>query len=126
MRQGSLQLSTSRLTVAYANADGIEIPVLYHFFGIQSILPSEFIENIEFLPGGFGVEEGRATGGVRAQRFLKGETRLVLAWVGPRPPASTTKRPPPAAVPPGAGGVGRKGRAPGRRAPGRGGPTAAR
>jgi hypothetical protein len=44
--------------------DGIEIPVLYHFFGIQSILPSEFIENIEFLPGGFGVEEGRATGGV--------------------------------------------------------------
>jgi hypothetical protein len=44
--------------------DGIEIPVLYHFFGLQSILPSEFIENIEFLPGGFGVEEGRATGGV--------------------------------------------------------------
>jgi DNA gyrase subunit A len=29
--------------------------------------------------------KGRATGGVRAQRFLKGESRLVLAWVGPRP-----------------------------------------
>lgn len=29
--------------------------------------------------------KGRATGGVRAHRFLKGESRLTLAWVGPRP-----------------------------------------
>jgi len=29
--------------------------------------------------------KGRATGGVRAQRFLKGETRLTVAWVGSRP-----------------------------------------
>jgi DNA gyrase subunit A len=29
--------------------------------------------------------KGRATGGVRVQRFLKGETRLTVAWVGPRP-----------------------------------------
>jgi DNA gyrase subunit A len=33
--------------------------------------------------------KGRATGGVRAQRFLKGETRLLLAWVGPRPVGAT-------------------------------------
>jgi DNA gyrase subunit A len=29
--------------------------------------------------------KGRATGGVRAQRFLKTENRLVVAWVGTRP-----------------------------------------
>jgi DNA gyrase subunit A len=29
--------------------------------------------------------KGRATGGVRAQRFLKGEHGLALAWIGPRP-----------------------------------------
>ncbi|MFJ9784635.1 DNA topoisomerase (ATP-hydrolyzing) subunit A [Amycolatopsis sp. NPDC101161] len=29
--------------------------------------------------------KGRATGGVRAQRFLKGETALRVAWIGPRP-----------------------------------------
>jgi DNA gyrase subunit A len=29
--------------------------------------------------------KGRATGGVRAQRFLKGDTRLRLAWIGSRP-----------------------------------------
>ncbi|MCP3804022.1 DNA topoisomerase IV [Allokutzneria sp. A3M-2-11 16] len=29
--------------------------------------------------------KGRATGGVRSHRFLKGEKALFLAWVGPRP-----------------------------------------
>ncbi|MDN5571623.1 MAG: DNA topoisomerase IV, partial [Propionibacteriaceae bacterium] len=29
--------------------------------------------------------KGRATGGVRCHRFLKGETTLLLAWVGPDP-----------------------------------------
>jgi DNA gyrase subunit A len=33
--------------------------------------------------------KGRATGGVRAQRFLKGESRLALAWIGPRPAGAT-------------------------------------
>ncbi|WP_250033392.1 DNA gyrase/topoisomerase IV subunit A [Paractinoplanes maris] len=33
--------------------------------------------------------KGRATGGVRVQRFLKGETRLTVAWVGPRPVGSS-------------------------------------
>jgi hypothetical protein len=44
--------------------DGVEVPIVYHFFGLQSVLPTEFIENIEFLPGGFGAEQGRAVGGV--------------------------------------------------------------
>jgi DNA gyrase subunit A len=35
--------------------------------------------------------KGRATAGVRAQRFLKGETRLTVAWVGPRPAGATSK-----------------------------------
>ncbi|MBV9845531.1 MAG: DNA topoisomerase IV [Kutzneria sp.] len=33
--------------------------------------------------------KGRATGGVRAQRFLKGDNQLRLAWVGPRPAGAT-------------------------------------
>jgi DNA gyrase subunit A len=33
--------------------------------------------------------KGRATGGVRAHRFLKDDTRLVLAWIGPRPAGAT-------------------------------------
>jgi DNA gyrase subunit A len=38
--------------------------------------------------------KGRATGGVRVQRFLRGESRLTVAWVGPRPVgASNTGEP---------------------------------
>ena len=33
--------------------------------------------------------KGRATGGVRAHRFLKGEDELRLAWIGPRPAGSS-------------------------------------
>jgi DNA gyrase subunit A len=33
--------------------------------------------------------KGRATGGVRAQRFLKGEDGLELAWIGSRPVGAT-------------------------------------
>ncbi len=33
--------------------------------------------------------KGRATGGVRAQRFLKGETQLTVAWIGSRPVGAT-------------------------------------
>ncbi|CAM4085985.1 DNA topoisomerase (ATP-hydrolyzing) subunit A [Kibdelosporangium persicum] len=34
--------------------------------------------------------KGRATGGVRTHRFLKGESRLALAWVGPRPAGASS------------------------------------
>jgi DNA gyrase subunit A len=35
--------------------------------------------------------KGRATGGVRCQRFLKGEDRLVNAWIGPGPALGATE-----------------------------------
>jgi len=44
--------------------DGMEIPALYHFGGIRAVFPTEFIEEINFYPGGFGSDYGRATGGV--------------------------------------------------------------
>ncbi|GAB3128635.1 DNA topoisomerase IV subunit A [Streptomyces calidiresistens] len=34
--------------------------------------------------------KGRATGGVRCQRFLKGEERLAFAWAGPAPARAAT------------------------------------
>lgn len=44
--------------------DGVPIPLSMHFDNLQSVIPSEMIERIDFLPGGFGVEYGRATGGI--------------------------------------------------------------
>jgi DNA gyrase subunit A len=44
--------------------------------------------------------KGRATGGVRCQRFLRGETALVLAWAGPTPTRAATASGTPADLPP--------------------------
>jgi hypothetical protein len=46
--------------------DGIPVPFLYHSFNNTTILPVSMIGAIAYVPGGFGVEEGRATGGVVA------------------------------------------------------------
>ncbi|MBP2336929.1 DNA gyrase subunit A [Saccharothrix coeruleofusca] len=42
-------------------------------------------QSVKVTPFAAYPAKGRATGGVRAHRFLKGEQGLVLAWVGPRP-----------------------------------------
>jgi hypothetical protein len=44
--------------------DGIQIPLLYHFGGLTSVINSEFLSAVSFLPGGFGPQYGRATAGV--------------------------------------------------------------
>jgi len=44
--------------------DGVEIPLLYHFGGLTSVVNAEFLEDINFYPGGFGAYYGRATAGI--------------------------------------------------------------
>ncbi|MFF1609038.1 DNA topoisomerase (ATP-hydrolyzing) subunit A [Amycolatopsis sp. NPDC058278] len=45
-------------------------------------------QSVKMTPFSEYPAKGRATGGVRAQRFLKGETALRVAWIGPRPAAA--------------------------------------
>lgn len=42
----------------------MEVPQLYHFGGLRSIVPTELVDRVEFMPGNFGVRYGRAIGGV--------------------------------------------------------------
>jgi len=44
--------------------DGVQVPLLYHFGGLKSIVNPEFLEQIAFYPGGFGARYGRATAGI--------------------------------------------------------------
>lgn len=44
--------------------DGQQIPQLYHFGGLTSVVATEMLQSIDFLPGGFGVRYGRALSGV--------------------------------------------------------------
>ncbi|MDZ4697295.1 MAG: TonB-dependent receptor [Deltaproteobacteria bacterium] len=44
--------------------DGIEVPAIYHFVGLRSVLPIGMLDGIDFYPGNFGPEFGRAIGGI--------------------------------------------------------------
>ena len=44
--------------------DSVDVPLLYHFGNVRSVLPVGMIERVEFYPGNFSVEYGRATGGI--------------------------------------------------------------
>jgi TonB family protein len=44
--------------------DGVRLPIIYHLTGTTSVLSPEIIESVDYLPGGYGVQYGRSTGGV--------------------------------------------------------------
>lgn len=53
--------------------------------GSSAALPGTEAGTVKLTPFAEYPAKGRATGGVRCQRFLKGEDGLVLAWAGPDP-----------------------------------------
>ena len=44
--------------------DGVEIPLLFHLGAGPSVVNGEFLDKVDFFPGGFGSRYGRAVGGV--------------------------------------------------------------
>ncbi|MEC9466391.1 MAG: TonB family protein, partial [Myxococcota bacterium] len=44
--------------------EGHEIPLIYHFGALRSTFNSAFLESVDFVPGNFSGEFGRASGGV--------------------------------------------------------------
>ncbi len=44
--------------------DSLDLPLLYHFGGLTSVINSDLLESIDFYPGNFSVRYGRATGGI--------------------------------------------------------------
>jgi hypothetical protein len=81
--------------------DGIEVPLLYHFGGIASFLPTGAVDEVTLAPGGASVRYGRGLGGVavvtsktgRADRWRSGaELSLIHAAAlaeGPGPLAGS-------------------------------------
>ncbi len=45
-------------------ADGTLLPLVYHFGGLSSVVPTELLERIDFYPGNFSARYGRVQGGV--------------------------------------------------------------
>jgi TonB family protein len=44
--------------------DGTFVPLVYHFGGLSSVVPTEMIEQLDFYPGNFSTQYGRVTGGI--------------------------------------------------------------
>jgi DNA gyrase subunit A len=59
--------------------------VLVTISGSSSALPGTEAGSVKVTPFAEYPGKGRATGGVRCHRFLKGEDTLVFAWAGPAP-----------------------------------------
>ncbi|ERP31850.1 TonB-dependent receptor domain-containing protein [Chitinivibrio alkaliphilus] len=61
---GNISVRGSYLWDSKFLLDGVEIPQLYHFGGLKSVVNSEAIEAVDFYPGGWGVRHGGAIGGL--------------------------------------------------------------
>jgi TonB family protein len=44
--------------------DGTEVPLIYHFGGLSSVVPTELLDQIDFYPGNFSARYGRVMGGI--------------------------------------------------------------
>jgi DNA gyrase subunit A len=87
-----------------AAADGSASgPVVVTVAGNAGALPGAMAATVKVTPFAEFPAKGRATGGVRCHRFLKGEDALVLAWAGTGPARGATEAGTPVELPPPAG-----------------------
>ncbi|MBZ4320412.1 DNA gyrase/topoisomerase IV subunit A, partial [Streptomyces huiliensis] len=81
-----VKLSAGAKVISFTAVDPAEDAVVFTVAGAAGGLPGAASEGTAKLtPFDQYPRKGRATGGVRCQRFLKGEDCLVLAWAGPAP-----------------------------------------
>jgi TonB family protein len=61
---GVLLVRGSGPTDTQTFVDGTIVPLIYHFGGLSSTVPTEMIEKIDFYPGNFSAQYGRVMGGI--------------------------------------------------------------
>lgn len=61
---GILVVRGSNPTDSRFYVDGVDVPIVFHFGGLTSIVPADLVEAVDFEAGNFGVRHGRATGGL--------------------------------------------------------------
>ena len=80
-----IRVEPGRPAVFFGAVDPTADAVVVTIAGSSSALPGTEPGAAKVTPYSDYPAKGRATGGVRCQRFLKGEDALVLAWAGPAP-----------------------------------------
>ena len=66
---GEIVVRGSSPSDSVAMIEGVRIPQAYHFGGLYSVVNTDMLEAIDFLPGGLPVMWGRGTGGVLNARL---------------------------------------------------------
>jgi hypothetical protein len=54
--------------------DGSDVPLIYHFGGLSSVIPTELLDQIDFYPGNFSARYGRKMGGIVDVALRKPDT----------------------------------------------------
>ncbi|MGX1762433.1 DNA gyrase/topoisomerase IV subunit A [Streptomyces lydicus] len=79
-----VKLGEGAKVIAFAAVDPASEAMVFTVAGSHGTL-DDSVATAKLTPFDQYPRKGRATGGVRCQRFLKGEDLLVQAWVGPAP-----------------------------------------
>ena len=79
---------------------GTATPVVATVAGTAGALPGAAATTVKVSSFSEYPPKGRATGGVRCHRFLKGEDAIVLGWAGPAPARGATEAGTPVDLPP--------------------------
>ncbi|MFI5547074.1 DNA topoisomerase (ATP-hydrolyzing) subunit A [Streptomyces sp. NPDC051815] len=93
-----IKLSADAKVIHFSAVDPGRDAVVFTVAGSHGTLDDSMLSG-KLTPFDQYPRKGRATGGVRCQRFLKGEDLLVLAWAGPTPARASTAAGAPAALP---------------------------
>jgi DNA gyrase subunit A len=97
---GAVDASAASGAPPAGSAPGTYSPaVVVTVAGSASALPGAAGRSVKVTPLHEYPGKSRATGGVRCQRFLKGEDVLVLAWAGPAPAVGATDTGQPVGLP---------------------------
>ncbi|MDR1186959.1 MAG: DNA topoisomerase IV subunit A [Bifidobacteriaceae bacterium] len=94
-----VKLSARAQAVFFAAVDDLAEALVVTIAGSDRVLPGLEAGSAKVTPLAEYPSKGRATGGVRCQRFLKGQDLLVLAWVGPGPARAVSSSGKPVALP---------------------------
>ncbi|MFD3931873.1 DNA topoisomerase (ATP-hydrolyzing) subunit A [Streptomyces sp. NPDC058614] len=94
-----IKLTDGAKVISFTAVDPAVDAVVFTVAGSRGTLDDSVQTTAKLTPFDQYPRKGRATGGVRCQRFLKGEDCLSLAWAGPSPARAAQKNGTPAELP---------------------------
>ncbi|MZD10365.1 DNA topoisomerase 4 subunit A [Streptomyces sp. SID5785] len=94
-----IKLATGAKVISFTAVDPAVDAMVFTVAGSRGTLDDSVQTTAKLTPFDQYPRKGRATGGVRCQRFLKGEDCLSLAWAGPVPARAAQKNGTPAELP---------------------------